>query len=110
MIGHFPEGAQVRASLAASKLLGVPFPQAWEDALHGAHLRRNGVPLSFRREDVAEALTFARAAFERAYNGEPRNRQDRVAQALLHAMEKMLDDSDDAGVSRRELDDLMQAA
>lgn len=58
---------------------------------------------------MAEALTFARAAFERAYNGEPRNRQDRVAQALLHAMERMYEVQDREGLDP-ELVQLMEAA
>lgn len=109
MIGHFPEGERVRELLAECKRRGLPFPEAWELAMHGAHLRRNGLPLSGRREDTAEALDFARAAFERAYTGKAQTRQDVLARALLHAMERLYD-RDDRELDDSELRGLMEAA
>lgn len=109
VVGHFAEGQRVREALVVSRSLGVPFRQAWEAALHDAHLRRNGFPLSERRQEVAEALEFARPAFERAYAGAPRTRQDHLAQALLHAMEGMYEAEHGERIDR-ELLDLMEAA
>lgn len=107
MIGHFPEGELVRSSLASQRSAGVSFDSAWETAMHCAHLRPNGVPLSLRRMELAEALTFARGAFRRAYEGKPRTRQDVTAGNLLKAVEYMLDDSSEAQV--RVYEDLMAA-
>lgn len=109
MTGHFPEGAKVRELLAQARQRGLPFETAWELALHGAHLRRNGVPLSGRRAETAEALDFARAAFERAYAGMPETRQDLLARALLHAMERLYD-RDEREIPVEELRELMEAA
>lgn len=110
MIGHFPAGVEVRESLIRSRSRGLDFGPAWQIALHDAHLKPNGVPLSGRREEIAEALTFARPAFRRAYEGQPRTRQDVVAGNLLKVMEHLLDDSSDAGTRHSEVLDLMQAA
>lgn len=108
-LGHFPEGERVRESLAASKREGIPFATAWEVAMRTAHLRRNGHPLSDRRKETADALRFARPAFERAYTGQPRTRQDMLAQALIHAMERLYD-RDEREIPEAELRELMEAA
>lgn len=107
MIGHFPEGVRVRESLACSRASGIGFDAAWNVAMQEAHLRANGVPLSSRRAEIAEALVFARKAFRRAYEGQERTREDVTAGNLLKAIEYMLDDSSDAEL--RQYEDLMAA-
>lgn len=107
-LGHFPAGDRVRASLVSSKAAGLSFNRAWNIAMQDAHLRRNGHSLSERAQEDAEAIRFARQAFRRAYEGEPPIRQDQIARGLLHALEHMLDESEEA--ERRALEDLMEEA
>ena len=107
-LGHFPAGERVRLSLDLSKAQGVPFNRAWNIAMKHAHLRRNGPPRSERQAEDAEAIVFARQAFKRAYEGQPPERVDVIAAALLHALELLYDDSDYAEPTP--IESLMDAA
>lgn len=103
MIGHFPEGEVVTDALIRCRRRGVPFDDAWTLALHQA--RRGRQDSNPRWQETEMGLRFARPAFERAYLGHERTRQDVVASALLHACEAMLDDSEAAAPTA-----LMEAA
>ena len=93
-LGHFPEGDLVTNTLLRCRQMGLSFEQAWDLSLHRAQGgRRRDNP---RWADCKVGLLFARSAFERAYLGLPVTRQDQIARALLHAMEHMLDDSENA--------------
>jgi hypothetical protein len=94
VIGHFPDGDIVTDVLIRCRRRGIGFDQAWTLALHKA--RRGRLATNPRWQESELALIFARPAFERAYEGQERTRQDVVATALLHAMEAMLDYSEAA--------------
>lgn len=91
MIGHFPEGDVVTATLLRCRAMGLGFADAWRLALHAAQRGRSAT--NPRWVDAEMGLRFARSAFERAYTGQPVTRQDLVARALLHAMEALYDHS-----------------
>ena len=106
MIERFAEAETVTASLAESRRQGIPFGRAWRQAIETA--RRGRLADNPRWADAKAGLAFARKAYERAYTGQERTRQDVVAGALADAMELLYDWSEDAG--RREYEELMEAA
>lgn len=92
MIGHFPEGRLMVEHLRSARLDGLGFETAWTAAM--MHVQRGRLETNPRWAEVATGLRFARAAFERAYHGHERTRQDVIASALMDACEAMLDDSE----------------
>lgn len=81
-------------ALASLRADGLDFAAAWPRAMGEVRRLRRGGNHNERWALERDALSFARPAFQRAYDGEPPTRIDLIAAALAHAMDSLLDDSD----------------
>lgn len=73
--------ARVRARLAVARSEGVPFDEAWPDAVADALATETGV----HHEAWASGLEAARSAFRRAYLREPAGRGETGVAASMQA-------------------------